>query len=340
MEDFVSGKWGISPTVREAIIKTLDATNSEEKGKKVSLKKTLSELLGVSPQEIVLSYGMKGILHPVLRMLENKGATEAYFLCPYEKNGIISECFKERGFNIIEISYGKALEQNLNIFSESCPGTGKIVVVSNPNCFTGHTLSQSELRELFFCLERAGAFLICDERSADMVPSLLFSGGSGVFHQTGKALILRNFSAFYGLKNLDISYGLLSRPLAKQFSYYADVSTISMLAEEATVAALREKEWYGKLRENINASKSRLIEGLRELGLETQGSDTDVITFQTPHAELIYYLLLEEGIRITNGSDFGIPDHLKISVCQPHQNELFLSALNKVMKKIGFDYQG
>jgi len=50
-----------------------------------------------------------------------------------------------------------------------------------------------------------------------------------------------------------------------------------------------------------------------------------------PRADRVYEKLLREGVIVRPVSGYGMPDHLRVTVGTPRENEKFLKALKSVL---------
>ena len=81
-----------------------------------------------------------------------------------------------------------------------------------------------------------------------------------------------------------------------------------------------------------NAGMRQLQQGYRALGLNWLPSIGNFLTvdFKRP-AQPIYAALLREGVIVRPVKNYGLPNHLRITVGLPEQNTRLLRALKKVL---------
>jgi histidinol-phosphate aminotransferase len=76
----------------------------------------------------------------------------------------------------------------------------------------------------------------------------------------------------------------------------------------------------------------QLLTGLSRLGLAAIESAGNFITLDTGRAALeVYNALLQEGVIVRPVANYGMPQHLRVSIGRTEENARFLAALEKVL---------
>jgi histidinol-phosphate aminotransferase len=82
---------------------------------------------------------------------------------------------------------------------------------------------------------------------------------------------------------------------------------------------------------------ARLERGFKTLGLEYIPSCANFVSFRVPRksekprAGAIYEKLLRQGVIVRPIAGYGMPDHLRVTVGTPKENETFLKALSRAL---------
>ena len=78
---------------------------------------------------------------------------------------------------------------------------------------------------------------------------------------------------------------------------------------------------------------SHLTEAFTALGLEFIPSVANFICVDLGRpAAAIYERLLREGIIVRPVANYGMPNHLRVTIGQPDENQRFIAALKKVIR--------
>jgi histidinol-phosphate aminotransferase len=102
---------------------------------------------------------------------------------------------------------------------------------------------------------------------------------------------------------------------------------VNSIALAAATAALDDMEFVAKSYA-ANLQGMRLIEaGVTRLGLEWIPSHGNFITVRVGKAGEIYKRLLKRGVIVRPVANYGMPEHLRVTVGTEDENERFLGAL-------------
>jgi histidinol-phosphate aminotransferase len=109
---------------------------------------------------------------------------------------------------------------------------------------------------------------------------------------------------------------------------------VNSLALVAAAAALDDMEFVARsYAENLRGMK-QLEEGARALRLEFIPSYGNFITIRVGKAAEIYKRLLRRSVIVRPvGGGYGLPEHLRVTIGTPEENEKFLGALAASLKE-------
>jgi histidinol-phosphate aminotransferase len=108
---------------------------------------------------------------------------------------------------------------------------------------------------------------------------------------------------------------------------------VNHLAQVAAIAALQDESHVVSSREMNQAGLRQLTEGLNALGFPVLPSIGNfVLADMRKPAQPYYEALLREGIIVRPVANYGLPEHLRITVGLPEHNDRLLSALSAIRK--------
>src|SRR5690606_41389341 len=84
--------------------------------------------------------------------------------------------------------------------------------------------------------------------------------------------------------------------------------------------------------ENLQGLR-QLEEGARTLGLEWIPSFGNFVSVRVGKAADVYKRLLRRGVIVRPVGGYGLPEHLRVTVGTPEENDRFLSALSASLKE-------
>ena len=103
-----------------------------------------------------------------------------------------------------------------------------------------------------------------------------------------------------------------------------NVNSISLTA---AAAALDDMEFVARSYAENRSGLKQIEEGARVLGLEYIPSYGNFITVRVGKAGEIFKRLLKRGVIVRPVTGYELPEHLRISIGTPEENERFLQAL-------------
>ena len=148
-------------------------------------------------------------------------------------------------------------------------------------------------------------------------------------------VIVHSFSKAYGLAGLRVGYGIAPVHLIQKFQKGKRSFHISAPAMAGAQAALDDVEHLNATVDNNHAERPRIRNGLLNLGLEALPSQSNFVMFSCPKgmdAKTMTAALVAEGVMVRPA--FDLPDHIRVTIGTPTDNDRLLAAVAKVLKEI------
>jgi histidinol-phosphate aminotransferase len=210
------------------------------------------------------------------------------------------------------------------------PDTG-VVWIANPNNPTGNWLKSDALKAFVADLPE-DVICVVDEAYAEYVEEAEYPDASQWLGEFPNLIVTRTFSKAYGLASLRVGYGLSHPDVADLLNRVRQPFNVDSMAQAAALAALADED---HLRRSIEVNRDgmrQLEEGCRELGLDFIPSVGNFITIDLGReAAAVDQALLREGVITRPVANYGLPNHLRISIGLPDENARCLAALKKVL---------
>lgn len=147
-------------------------------------------------------------------------------------------------------------------------------------------------------------------------------------------ILCRTFSKAYGLAGLRIGYAVSDPSIADLLNRVRQPFNCNSLALAAAVAVLNDDTFVEKVAKNNRTEMQRYEQFCLAQGLEFIPSQGNFITIDFKQPALpIYQALLHEGVIVRPIAGYGMPNHLRISIGLPEENDMFFTALVKVLSK-------
>jgi len=178
----------------------------------------------------------------------------------------------------------------------------------------------------------ANVIVVLDEAYTEYVVTSEYESGFALLDQYPNLIVTRTFSKAYGLAGLRVGYSVSSEPVADLLNRVREPFNVNSLALIAAQVALDDVEYLEKSKKLNSAGMKQLEEGFRQLGLKWIPSIGNFIAVEFQQEALsLYNKLLHKGVITRPIAMYGMPNHLRISIGLPEENERCLRALREVL---------
>jgi histidinol-phosphate aminotransferase len=317
---------GISPRARAAIEAALPELARYPDG--FDLTKALSRKLGVAMDGIVLGNGSNDVLEMVAGASLAPGRSAVYSQHAFAVYPLATQARGAKGIVVPAKNYGHDLPAMLKAIE---PET-RVVFIANPNNPTGTLLAGGEL-EAFLEAAPTDVVVVIDEAYNEYLPAAARYDSLQWLVRHRNLVITRTFSKAYGLAGLRVGYALCDPSIADLLNRVRQPFNVNNLALVAAIAALDDAPFLRQSHELNLAGMAQLTAGFERLRLAWIPSFANFVTVEIPRAGganqagAVYQKLLRAGVIVRPVAGYALPDHLRVTVGLPEENERFLAAL-------------
>ncbi|NIT37011.1 MAG: histidinol-phosphate transaminase [candidate division Zixibacteria bacterium] len=209
----------------------------------------------------------------------------------------------------------------------------KVVLIANPNNPTGTIVTRAEVDAF---LERMPdtVLVVLDEAYYDFVTAKDYPGGLDYVKAGRPVMAMRSFSKNYGLAGLRLGWGAADAELVAAMHRIRQPFNANRLAQVAGVAALADDEHLARSREMVAAGREQFYRGLDKLGVKYVPSEANFVLVDLEReARPVFEALMKLGVVVRPMAGWGLPNALRVSVGKAEENDAFLRALAKVLRK-------
>jgi histidinol-phosphate aminotransferase len=210
----------------------------------------------------------------------------------------------------------------------------KIVFVANPNNPTGTYISGAELKRLRDGLP-AHVILAVDGAYAEYVDNADYSNGKELVDNTNNTIMLRTFSKIYGLSSLRLGWAYAPAAIIDVLNRVRGPFNISGASIAAGIEAVKDVEFTDAARSFNTQWRRWLAEEFSALGLRVVPSVGNFLLVEFPHegktASAANDHLMSQGIIPREVGNYGLPNHLRISIGLEEDNKALIAALKQFM---------
>ncbi len=317
---------GVSPKARAAIKKALAELARYPDGNAFELKAALSRRHGVPQECIVVGNGSNDLLELAAGAFLAPGRAAVYSQHAFAVYPLATQARGARGIVVPAKNYGHDLEAMLAAIT---PET-RVVFIANPNNPTGTFATGGEI-ENFLARARRDVAVVVDEAYSEYLPPDLRYDSVSLLKKYSNFILTRTFSKVYGLAGLRVGFGLMHPDVADLLNRVRQPFNVNSLALAAAAAALEDRKFVAKSTKMNRLGLARLERAFKTLGLEFIPSCANFVAFRVSRASTVYEKLLRQGVIVRPLANYDMPDHLRVTVGTPKENEKFLKALRTAL---------
>jgi histidinol-phosphate aminotransferase len=302
--------------VQEKIIKTIPIVHQYHLDYEYEVTNKLAQIFKLKPENILITNGVDEavdqvmLVSPAFRIVCAKPGFDGYL--NRSKAFLRNCCFLKRSL------YDFQLEQS----SIEQIGKNDLVFLASPDNPTGVSLNAEQLETI------------------DSLSGRLFIDKTYEDYQTNQLVqfneIKKNRYYFYSFSK---AFCLAGMRLGLLVGYPDDIlqikeknrfCNIGILPLVSLDAMLDQIEWIQQKVAEINVEKKRLYLNMNKLDYKTSMTQTNFLLFRTIHNGQLQKQLLQYNILVKDTAPFGLNDHLRVSIGLFHQNDFFISVLDKI----------
>lgn len=292
------------------------------------LRARLAERLGVAQDQLVFGCGADEVLELLVKTFLAPGDE---VVMPWPSFAMYPIVVRGMGGVPVRVPLDANLVHDLTAMADAVSDRTKIVFVCNPNNPTGTSFGAAQMAD-FVARLPDDVVLAIDEAYFEFVRRADFPDSIALLAERPATLVLRTFSKIYGLAGLRVGYGIGSAELIGFLERARHPFNVNRLAEAAAVAALDDDEHAERTRALNAAGIDFLTRELEALGCRVWPSDANFVLVETGEPGTAD-ALLREGVIVRPMGGFGLPDHIRISIGRPEENEKLVKALQRIRQR-------
>ncbi len=318
---------GASPKALEVLKHPGDLSRYPD-GNGFRLKAALAKYHAVAMDQITLGNGSNEILELIARAILTPEHEVVFSKHAFAVYPLVTQAIGAKAVEVPARNWGHDIDAMLAAITART----RLMFVANPNNPTGTWIKKSELRRL---LESVPDHLIVvvDEAYFDYVQDTDYPNSMAWLNDFPNLLVTRTFSKAYGLAGFRIGYGVAHKTISDMLNRVRQPFNINSLALACAEAALADRVHIEKSIRLNQEGMQFLVKAFKNMGLDYIPSAGNFVCFdlQRPGRE-IYNKLLHEGVIVRPVDNYGMPNHLRVTIGLEQENKRFIESLEKVIK--------
>ncbi len=312
-----------SPSVAEAAQCKGGALQLYSDPECAELRAAVSEVYGVSPDEIVMTNGSDEVLNFAFMAFADETHPLSFADITYGFYPVFAR--------LNHIPYEEIpLKDDFSVDPEDYIGIGRNIAIANPNAPTGLCMPLSDIERIV--KSNPDNVVIVDEAYVD------FGGESavGLIHKYDNLLVVQTFSKSRSMAGARLGMGFGSPALIADLNtvrYSTNPYNVNSMTSAAGVAALRDNDYYMDNCKTICENRQWTREALLALGFEVTDSKANFLFARSDNigGEELYLKLKERGILIRHLSKERIADYNRITVGTMEQMRALIAAVRDIL---------
>ena len=323
---------GPSPMAMVAIKKELHELARYPDGNGFLLKQALSEQLQISMPQITLGNGSNDVLELIARAFVTASNEVIFSQHAFAVYPIVTQAVNATAVVTPAKDWGHDLDAMANAVTENT----RVIFIANPNNPTGTWLNGEALRNFVSQLPQH-VIVVIDEAYFEYaidkrLGAVGYPNAMLWVADHPNLIVTRTFSKAYGLAALRVGYAVSHPDVADLLNRVRQPFNVNHLAIVAASVAMKDHEYLEQAIQ-LNADGMRqLVQGFDNMGLPYIPSVGNFVCVDVGKAAAnVYDALLREGVIVRPVANYQMPNHLRVTVGIPEENERFLQALKKVL---------
>ena len=212
----------------------------------------------------------------------------------------------------------------------------RIIFLANPGNPTGTWIPFSEVRRLHDALPPS-VVLVLDGAYGEFCRDARFDDGIDLARNSTNVVVTHTFSKLHGLAALRIGWGYAPLEIAQAVDRIRMPFNTSIAAQRAAVAALADEDFQTATLDLTDAWRPWLTQQIGGMGLDVIGpSAANFVLVGFPKtgktAAAADAFLASKGLLVRGVGNYGLPDHIRITIGLEANNRAVVEALADFMK--------
>jgi histidinol-phosphate aminotransferase len=315
----------------KAIVDSLSSLHKYPEFGALKLREALAEKHKVGVNNIVVGSGSESILANILRAFLH-GDDEV--LTSHGTFIGVRVLVQGQGVKLNTVPL-KNYSFDLDAIADAVNERTKMIYLCNPNNPTGTIFTRPDF-ERFMSRVPEHVLIILDEAYYE------FASHAEVFpdslhYRIDNVLTLRTFAKAYAMAGVRLGYGIGHDYLVDFVNRIKLPFEPNCLAQAAGLAALSDHEFLRKTKENNLAQMQIVSMAFDRLGVRQVPSHGNFIMVDLSREKAVqdvHESLLNKGVAVRPLKAFGLPTCFRVTIGQPHENEIFINAFAQTIKEL------
>jgi histidinol-phosphate aminotransferase len=320
--------FGPSPLALAAMQRALAESWLYPDGSGHLLKQKLSAKLGVAANQITLGNGSNDALVLLAEAFLKPGLEAVYSQYAFAVYPIAIQATGATGVAVPALPAGSSmpLGHDLAAMARAINERTRVVFIANPNNPTGTWVDAAQL-EAFIAAVPRHVVVALDEAYFEYRADLPIEDGIEWLDRFPNLVVFRTFSKAYGLAGVRVGYAVSHPSIADMLNRVRQAFNVSTVGLAGAAAALDDQAHVSAAVKVAVAERTRVSARLEQAGTRVIPSAGNFLLLHVgAHARARFEALLRKGVIVRPVGNYGLAEHLRVTLGTREQNDRFLSA--------------
>jgi histidinol-phosphate aminotransferase len=326
--------YGPSPKAVAAMQAAASEVGLYPDGSGYALKTKLAQRHGLTREHITLGNGSNDVLVLLAEAFltpQSEAVFSQYAFAVYPI-AVQATGARMRVVPALAAPHPMALGHDLSAMLATITPATRLVFVANPNNPTGTYVSAAELHA-FIARVPSTTLVVLDEAYFEYARSVPLQDGVAWLGEFPNLVVVRTFAKAYGLAGARVGYAVSHPEVADMLNRVRQSFNVSTMAMAGAIAALDDEQHVERAVQIAVAERGRIAERLEAIGLGvTPSAGNFLLAYFGKAAPAINAALLRRGIIVRPVANYGLQEHLRISLGTPEQNDACVAALTEICR--------
>ena len=318
---------GSSALARAAFVAAVDTLHMYPDGRANGLRAAVAAHFDLEPERLVFGDGTDEVLHLLNQVFVEPGDNIVMGQYGFSAYSIGARACQGEVRHAPEPDYRVSVETML----AQVDARTRLVFITQPGNPTGTFMTRDELAALHAGLP-ASVVLVLDGAYAEFADDPRYDDGLELARRSDNVVVTRTFSKLHGLAALRIGWAYCPEPIADAVDRIRAPFNTSIAAQQAAVAALGDTEFQERSRDHVATWRPWLTQQLGGIGLDVVPSQANFVLVGFPAtpgrtAKEAAAYLERRGLIVRGVGNYGLPDHLRITIGLEEHNRALVDAL-------------
>ncbi|MFN9849415.1 MAG: histidinol-phosphate transaminase [Alphaproteobacteria bacterium] len=324
---------GVSPKARMAYAEAADLLHMYPDSRTTILRDAIASTFRLEPERLIFGCGSdevfqllnQAFLEPGDNIVQGEYGFAAYAIGAHACQAQV-KLAREPGYRI-------DVDEILKVVDDRT----RLVFLANPGNPTGTWIAFSEIERLHAALPPS-VVLVLDAAYGEFALDDRFSDGLDFARGSDNVVVTHTFSKLYGLAALRLGWGYAPLAIAEAVDRIRLPFNTSIPGQMAGVAALGDKDFQARSIAHVEQWRPWLTQQLGGLGLEIVGPSATnflLIGFSSQQGKTAAdadAFLSARGLLTRRVLNYGLPNHLRITIGLEEHNRAVVAALADFMR--------